>query len=88
MQSEIQREVERIVGGKAVSVTDIDAQAGDGDEANHRIKLETANATYTLPAQQLFHLLRELPDEIGVNALRQSIEQQILRSSPLNRHQS
>ncbi len=75
MQSEIQREVERIVGGKAVSVTDIDARTDGGDAAGHRIQLETAHATYTLPAGELFHLLRELPDEIGVNALRQRIEQ-------------
>ncbi len=76
IQPDIQREVERIVGGKAVGVMGIEAQTDD-DKTRHLVKLETANATYTLPAQPLLRLLRELPDEIGINALRQRIEQQL-----------
>ena len=75
IQPDIEREVERIVGGKAVRVADVDAPAED-NRACDLVKLETAHATYTLPAKPLLRLLQNLPDEIGVNALRQRIEQQ------------
>lgn len=71
MQAEIQREVERVVGGKGVDVKDIDT----GDSADSRITLETAEATYDLPAERLLHLLKQMPGRVGVNALRQCIDE-------------
>ncbi len=71
MQPEIQREVERVVGGKGVDVSDIDTK----ESANPRIKVETAECVYELPANRFLLLLNDLPDDIGVVALRQSIEE-------------
>ena len=71
MQAEIQREVERVVGGKGVDVKDIDT----ADSTHSHITLETAEATYELPAEQLLLLLKQMPDRVGVNALRQCIDE-------------
>jgi hypothetical protein len=71
MQTEIERELERVVGGQGVDVTDINS----AETANPRIKVETAEAVYELPATRFLLLLKDLPDHIGVNALRLSIEQ-------------
>ena len=71
MQSEIERELERVVGGKGVEVQDIDSP----EAANPRVKVETAEAVYELPAARFLLFLKDSPDHIGVNALRLSIEQ-------------
>lgn len=71
MQVEIQKELKRVVGGPGVSASEIENRK----PVNPRMKLETASAVYHLPANRLLLLLRELPDKIGVNALRQSLEQ-------------
>ena len=71
MQAEIQQELKRVVGGPGVSASAIENR----EPANPRVKLETANAVYHLPANRFLSLLRVLPDQIGINALRQSIDQ-------------
>lgn len=72
MKTEIEQELQRIVGGESVGVTEIETDRG----ANRRMKLETARATYDLPANRLLTMLQSLPDQIGVAALREEIERQ------------
>lgn len=71
MQSEIQQQLERVVGGKGVRASDLDTR----EAANPRVTIETAEAVYDLPANRFLLLLKELPDDVGINALRQAIEQ-------------
>lgn len=71
MTTQIEQELDRIVGGGAVMVTEIETAV----EANRRVRLETANAVYELPANRLLILLRKLPDHAGVEPLRQAIEE-------------
>lgn len=71
MIEEIQAELQRLVGGNAAEV----ATEQTAETANRRVKLTTANAVYSLPANELLIELRKLPDRIGVEALRQAVEQ-------------
>lgn len=71
MKSQIEQELNRIVGGGAVTVTENDTD----EEANRRVKLETSNGVYELPANRLLVFLEKLPDDIGVTPLRQAIEE-------------
>lgn len=71
MDPQIEQELDRIVGGEAVQVTDVETSI----EANRRIKLETANRVYELSANRLLSFLQKLPDCIAVEALRQAIEE-------------
>lgn len=76
MRTDIQKEVERVVGGKSVNVSEIDT----AETANPRVKVETAHATYDLPANRFLIQLRDMPDGVGVNALRQHIEEHFQKS--------
>lgn len=71
MNQQIKKELERIVDGAGVKVSDLETSA----EANRRIKLETARGVYELPANRFLIFLQKLPDRIGVEALRQAIEE-------------
>jgi hypothetical protein len=42
--------------------------------ANPRVRLETAQSAYELPANRTLILLEKLPGRIGVDALREEIE--------------
>lgn len=77
MNPEIPEHVKRIVGGEGVGVTDVETES----EANPRVRMETANATYELPANRVLSFLESLPDDIGVEALRQAIEERFPASS-------
>lgn len=70
MNFRIQQELERVVGGGAVSVTDVATQT----PANPRVRLETAQSVYELPANRTLIFLEKLPDRIGVEAFREAIE--------------
>ncbi len=72
MVNEIEQELERIVGGEGVSVSELDS----AEEANRRVHLETARAAYDLPANRLLVRLKSLPDHIGIEALRTAIEEE------------
>ncbi|MCA9110250.1 MAG: hypothetical protein KDA52_09900 [Planctomycetaceae bacterium] len=71
MNSQIEQELDRIVNGEAIKVSDMETSS----EANRRIKLDTANCVYELPANRFLIFLQRLPDQIGVEALRQAIEE-------------
>jgi hypothetical protein len=70
MIQELQTELERLVGGNAAEVV----HEPTTETANRRVQLKTANAVYSLPANELLIELRKLPDKIGVEALRQTVE--------------
>jgi hypothetical protein len=78
MSSEIQAELERIVGGEGVRVSPVPTK----EEANRRVQLETANAVYEVPENRLLILLKKLPDGIGIEALRQAVEEELPATRP------
>ncbi|REK24499.1 MAG: hypothetical protein DWQ45_17070 [Planctomycetota bacterium] len=72
MDPRVEEELKRIVGGEGVTATDIETES----PANRRLRLETAQAVYEVPAGRGLIFLQQLPDDIGVEALRQAIEQE------------
>lgn len=70
MSQELKSELERLVGGNAIEIE----EEPTSSPANRRVQLTTANASYSLPANELLMELRKLPDKIGVEALRETIE--------------
>lgn len=71
MNRQIEQELERIVGGAGVEVSESETSS----EANRRVRLEMTDAVYDLPANRLLIVLEKVPDRIGVPALRKVIEE-------------
>ena len=71
MDPRIEEELNRVVGGDAVKATEVETES----EANRRVRVETSEAIYELPANRGLIFLQKLPDGIGGEALRMAIEQ-------------